>query len=136
MPSYEPTYFSRSELECRCGCGQCWMDDKYLEALDQLRTDCGFPLPVSSGFRCRPHNADVGGSPTSYHTDRVAPNTRFGQAVDIHVTGKYAAKLVAAAVAAGFKEIGISMKGDWRGRFIHIGGIPDIEGTVDFYSYK
>ena len=30
-------------------------DDEVRKKLDQIREDCGFPLPVTSGYRCPNH---------------------------------------------------------------------------------
>ena len=38
------------------------------KCLDPLREACGFPITVTSGYRCATLNAKVGGKPTSQHT--------------------------------------------------------------------
>lgn len=37
------------------------------ECLNPIREACGFPITVTSGFRCARLNAKVGGKPTSQH---------------------------------------------------------------------
>lgn len=37
------------------------------ECLNPIREACGFPITVTSGFRCAKLNAKVGGKPTSQH---------------------------------------------------------------------
>lgn len=48
--------------------------------LDPLRARYGYPIHVSSGYRCPRLNKAVGGSPTSQHVK--------GEAADIYVTDK------------------------------------------------
>ena len=69
--------FSKKELECKCGCGKCDMDLELLDALQALRDRLGFPLSITSGFRCEEHNKKVGGARASKHLK--------GQAVDISI---------------------------------------------------
>lgn len=37
------------------------------ECLNPIREACGFPITVSSGYRCKVLNAEVDGKPTSQH---------------------------------------------------------------------
>lgn len=37
------------------------------ECLDPIREKCGFPITVTSGYRCEALNKKVGGKPTSQH---------------------------------------------------------------------
>jgi uncharacterized protein YcbK (DUF882 family) len=53
---------------------------------------------IRSGHRCRSHNAAVGGVQNSYHTKAIA--------ADIAVTDKNRARLLQAAVNAGFSGLG------------------------------
>lgn len=69
--------FSSSELECKCGCHECKMDQRLLDALQQIRDMCGFPLHITSGFRCAAHNIAIKGAARSQHT--------LGKAVDIAI---------------------------------------------------
>lgn len=66
------------EVVCRC-CGGGIEEVKrsgLLDSLEELRRIIGNrPIIVNSMFRCRIHNADVGGSPNSQHL--------FGMAADI-----------------------------------------------------
>ena len=48
-------FFSREELQCRCGqfCDYaCPMDSEFMKRLDDLREHFGKPLKVTSGYRC------------------------------------------------------------------------------------
>ena len=69
-------YFRRSEFACRCGeCGQDHVDAKLLEVLNTIRSHFGNLIIITSGNRCRPYNAKIGGSPYSQHL--------YGRAADI-----------------------------------------------------
>nr|WP_321499942.1 D-Ala-D-Ala carboxypeptidase family metallohydrolase [uncultured Dethiosulfovibrio sp.] len=71
-------HFSRQELSCRCGCGACEMKPELLLLAEKIRVILGeIPIYVTSAYRCKKHNAKVGGSPTSRHME--------GQAMDFYV---------------------------------------------------
>jgi zinc D-Ala-D-Ala carboxypeptidase len=108
-------YFKLEEFACRCGCGQNNMDPEFLERVDLLRGELGFPLIVSSGFRCRNHNQNVS------NTGTEGPHTT-GQAADFLVVGDRALELIIAALRLGFTGIGVSQKGP--SRFIHLDDLP------------
>jgi len=110
-------YFTREEVGCKCGCTYDehlhptgGMDAEFMGSLDELRHDCGFPLPVTSGFRCRRHDERVGSS----SMPGGGPHTT-GRAVDIRITdaGKRD-RLVALSRRYGFVGIGVA-----RG-FVHL----------------
>lgn len=78
--------FSRSEFECKCGCGFDDIDQTLVEGIQQIRDKIGVPLycvrktkagyfPAGSGCRCRKHNSRVRGSRNSQHI--------LGKAADI-----------------------------------------------------
>lgn len=58
--------FSPSEIACR-HCGEIIVNFEALDKLQELRTNCGAPLHINSGYRCAWYNKSIGGSPTSYH---------------------------------------------------------------------
>ena len=109
-------YFSLEELKCKCGqCGSTGieMDNDFMERLIELRKECGFAFPVSSGYRCPKHNAAV--SKTSFD----GPHTT-GKTIDILISGSNAYLLVKKALIHGFTGIGINQKGEHGKRFIHL----------------
>lgn len=66
------TYFSQKEFDCRCDC-----DSKIIVAqdllilLDSIRRSVGVPIIVTSGARCKKHNANTPGAATnSWHVPR------------------------------------------------------------------
>jgi len=73
------TNFSRSEFECKCGCGLCIADHSLVEVLQHLRSYYDRVLHLNSATRCETHNADVDGWPTSQHM--------LGLAADIRIEG-------------------------------------------------
>ena len=107
-------YFSEDELRCKCGCGEYFFDDKVLDLLNSIRRDCGFPLPVTSGYRCPNHPIeaakDADGRPIGAHCT--------GKAVDIGVERGRAHRLIQSALEHGCPRIGVNQKGG--GRFIHL----------------
>ena len=108
----EYKYFSEKELACNCGNCEARMDTEFMERLAELREHCDFPFKLTSAYRCEKYNREVGGYPSSYHTK--------GRAVDIQVYGDRASKLLSLARRYGFKGVGVSAKGDFSKRFIHL----------------
>ena len=61
-------HFNEDEFRCRCGCGQLVGPHPALvDALEDIREFSGFPITITSGYRCPDHNAAVGGKPNSAH---------------------------------------------------------------------
>ncbi len=48
--------FSEAEFMCKCGCGRADMQPEFLYRIQLLRTACGFPFRITSGFRCEEHD--------------------------------------------------------------------------------
>ncbi len=71
-------YFTRAEIECKCGCGSDTMDIITLEIADDSREFVAEPITPSSGHRCSSHNKSVGGSRSSQHVQ--------GRAMDLPVS--------------------------------------------------
>lgn len=63
--------FSRHEFACGCGCGLDNISIEFVEDLQDVRDAYGMAIKISSGCRCRKHNADVEGIPNSSHLFRV-----------------------------------------------------------------
>ena len=40
---------------------------KHVSLLERMRLEVGFPIVVTSGYRCKSHNARIGGAPRSWH---------------------------------------------------------------------
>lgn len=76
----------RHELACKCGCGFDTMDFETInvvqECCDYYARQMKVPrvhLIITSAARCREHNTNVGGSPTSQHL--------VGRAIDFRIRG-------------------------------------------------
>ena len=65
-------------------------------ALEMIRSVCGKPLKISSGYRCPALNKAVGGSPTSAHT--------LGYAADFTVDGMTPRQICEKIIAAGLHQ--------------------------------
>ena len=109
-------YFKREEFTCKCGCGQTLIEDTFIDKLDDLRDKCGFPLQVTSGYRCPTHNDRVSS------TGLTGPHTT-GRAADFLVSRSNAYDTVKYALLMGFTGIGVNQKGS--GRFIHVDDLPN-----------
>ena len=68
-------HFAADELACPC-CGACTVSRRLLTLLEAIRAAWGGPLVVNSGYRCPPHNREVGGEPGSCHTTGEAADIR------------------------------------------------------------
>jgi hypothetical protein len=98
------THFSVGEFACK-HCGLVQVNSHLVDALERLR-DVGYPsgLTIVSGYRCKAHNAAVGGASQSQH--------RHGTAADIP------ARLTVDQVKAlgVFSGIGWQWEGTWPRR--------------------
>ncbi len=116
-------YFSEAELKCQ-HCGQYEFDAGFLEILNHIRADCGFPLVVTSGYRCLDHPIEKA---------KIAPGSHTtGKAADLAVSGSQAYKLLQVALACGVTGIGVNQKGS--SRFIHL-DMSDIAPRPTVWSY-
>ena len=72
--------FRLSEFVCRCGCGADYIGLRLVALVQTIRTLFGKPINITSGVRCKEHNAspEVGGLENSAHLK--------GKAVDISCT--------------------------------------------------
>lgn len=86
-------YFTRDEFKCKCGkhCDGFPVEPKkkLVTVADRVREHFGKAAIVSSGVRCKQHNANVGGVANSRHLS--------GKAVDFRVSGKSAKEVLAYA---------------------------------------
>lgn len=117
-------HFSRHEFRCR-GCTSSLfcahfpsdtVDTQLLTILEAVRDHFGQPVTVTSGSRCPPHNARVGGAPRSKHLT--------GRAADIQVrmvTPKAVADFIEAefnpgglAAYSSFTHVDTRSNGRWR----------------------
>lgn len=83
-------HFTREEFACRCGryCDgfPAEPDRTLVRIADDVRQYFGAAAIVTSGVRCKTHNANVGGVANSRHLT--------GKAMDFRITGKSAAEVL------------------------------------------
>ncbi len=107
-------HFNLVEFDCRCGKCTSDMNHEFINILDEMRENLGFPLRVSSGYRCGPYNEEVSSSGFK------GPHTT-GKAVDILIWGGSAVELITLAMNhPAITGFGISQRGDISKRFIHL----------------
>ena len=112
-------YFRCSEFDQPMlpGSGNSFMQDSFLEMLDDAREIAQVPFIITSGYRTLKHNKEVGGSVNSSHCK--------GFAADIAVQGsKSRCKILRGLILAGFTRIGIGNS------FIHADNDPGKPGEV------
>ena len=85
-------YFQKDEFKCKCGGKYCngysvEPQEKLIRVADEIRAKFGKSAYVSSGIRCKTHNANVGGVSNSRHLS--------GKAMDFRISGKTSAELLA-----------------------------------------
>ena len=122
-------YFSVDELKCK-GTDECNMDEGFMERLVTLRHKFNKPMVISSGYRSSSYNQVIGGARNSPHL--------YGKAVDVLVSGKAAHKLIGLAIQHDFTGIGVSQRGLYESRFLHLDTMDnsDIHPRPWVWSYK
>lgn len=116
-------YFPKAELACAC-CGECEMDEGFIEKLTRARVRAGIPFVVhpkrgGSGYRCWSHNKDVGS---------LSDNHPSGHAVDIKCLDKRSRfKILSALILEGITRIGLHKT------FIHADDNPAGDPEVTWF---
>lgn len=108
-------YFTENELKCS-HCGEQGMNDDFMQKVEKLREELGFPFPVTSAYRCPEHPIEAKKSTPGAHAS--------GRAIDIGVSHGQAYALMHAAFKAGFTGIGVNQKGG--SRFIHLDDLNSV----------
>jgi len=111
-------YFSRAELQCRCGCRLARFQPGFLDALSELRIEFARPMNVTSACRCLRHNRTVSALAPTRSLHIGDHSTRPGHdgcaAIDIRCPdGVYKGRLFAAAWRDGW-SVG------WNKTFLHL----------------
>jgi len=82
------------------------MDHEFMERLVKLRGKCGFPLALTSAYRCANHPVEKA------KTGKRVGAHRLGRAVDIKLTHGWSRhRLLRIAMNMGF--LGIGVAGGW-----------------------
>ena len=71
--------FNLDEFKCQCGCGHVSVHSDLLDLLQIARDTLGFPITITSAYRCPEHNDKVSSTGLS------GPHTT-SKACDIHVS--------------------------------------------------
>ena len=112
-------FFTKQELQCKCGCELANFHPGVLDGLSALRMAFGKPMQLSSACRCLKHNMAV--SPMapkgSLHIGdyEAKPGQKGSMAFDVLVSGADKGKLFALAWS---KEWSIG----WNKNFLHLDG--------------
>ena len=64
-------HFYSTEFDCKCDRPECqltFIDDLLIKKLQWIRSSVG-PVQINCGFRCGPHNKEVGGAEKSQHLE-------------------------------------------------------------------
>jgi uncharacterized protein YcbK (DUF882 family) len=88
------------------------MNEAFMKKLVCVRRELGKPMKVNSGYRCKKHNEEIGGSPNSAHLK--------GRAVDVSITGlseEDQVRILGLAFHYNVKGWGIN---DKKSHFIHL----------------
>ena len=102
-------HFSKAEFACHC-CGQLKVEQRLIDALEQLRDLAGKAIVVHDGYRCPAHNQEVGGVSHSEHTQ--------GTASDVEIPGLSLRQMYELALQVPeFAQGGI---GVYDGGFLHV----------------
>ncbi|MCA3116422.1 MAG: peptidase M15 [Rhodocyclaceae bacterium] len=125
-------HFTRSELQCKCGCELAQFHPGFLAALESLRVAYGRPMAISSACRCAAHNARVSelAPKRSLHIGdlETRPGHRGTLAVDVAVSGADKGALFALAWRYGW-SIG------WHKTFLHLDRRVDIGAPQATFEY-
>lgn len=113
-------HFSHDELKCPC-CGKNEMNIGFLEILENVRTEFGKPMVITSGYRCPKHNAEVGGVKGSAHLS--------GLAVDVQIVDSVIRHQLLEVVLKNPRIIGIGINKS----FIHLDGKERSNRVVFLY---
>lgn len=122
--------FHEHEFRCKCGCGATEMDEGFMITLQRLRSAYGKPMTITSGYRCSNHPAEK----SKQEKGQVGTHS-MGKAADVAIAGADAWLLL--RIAAKFPEftgIGVSQRGPWNSRFIHLDTSTDMP-RPNIWSY-
>jgi uncharacterized protein YcbK (DUF882 family) len=118
--------FKAYEFDCPCDyCKETPIDDELVLRLQELRELLGFPIKITSGYRCERYQNEL--KARGYETAKGISQHQLGKAADIktgHHTGK---ELEAAARKVGFLAVGVGKE------FIHVDLRPEHHSWA--YSY-
>ena len=113
----------RDEFKCKCGCSLNKMNPDMLALLDDARNMSSHPFVITSGYRCKDHNFNVGGSATSSHLK--------GLAVDIATPDSRTRwEVISSLIQAGFRRLGVAKN------FVHVDLDHEAKTPFVIWYYK
>lgn len=104
--------FKKEEFDCK-HTGKNHMRPEFMDALQNLRIEAGFPFIINSGYRHSTHPVEAKKDYAGEHT--------FGLAADIRAHGHRALHLIRLGERYGFNRIGVHQYGPPSSRYIHLG---------------
>ena len=99
-------YFKLSDFDCQ-ETGNNEMSEEFLEKLDDLRHECGFPFIITSGYRDPSHSVEARKAKAGTHARGIASDIRINN-------GSQAYAIIKHAQSMGFNGIGVAKT------FIHV----------------
>lgn len=99
-----------------------------LDALERLREEVNAPLIITSGWRSLGHPIEATKSNRAIHA-------HYHCGFDIRCSGTLAVSVLAAALNDDWFGIGVSQKGPWRSRYIHLDRAPGRKNKRTIWSY-
>lgn len=95
------TNFKSTEFDCYGSgcCSSTLVDENLVKYLQKIRNHFGKSVHINSGYRCKTHNAAVGGASASNHMD--------GEAADIRINGVTPLEIAQYAEHIGMLGIGV-----------------------------
>ena len=95
------TNFKSTEFDCHGSgcCSSTLVDENLVKYLQKIRSHFGKSVHINSGYRCKTHNAAVGGASASNHMD--------GEAADIRIDGVTPLEVAQYAEHIGMLGIGV-----------------------------
>ena len=99
-------HFSKDEFACS-HTGNNEIQDKFIEMLDILRENCGFPFVITSGYRSPKHSIEAKKAKPGTHAQGIAADIKTASGQQRH-------KIIKAAMIMGFNGIGVAKS------FVHV----------------
>jgi len=120
-------HFKPEEFACPC-CGKIKVSHRLLLLLETIRRVYANPIIITSGFRCKKHNDEIGGSKRSKHLKGMAVDIKTKDEKDFD----YLASVVMSAWRLYFNDFRV---GIYRQNFIHL-DVDDRSNTRFWLDYK
>lgn len=114
----EIQFFTKEEFSCKCGCGV-RMNRDFVFRVDSLRARVGFPIVITSGYRCESHNKAIGGATNSQHVKGLAADLKI-------VSSNHRYEILKEVFSMHFAGVGIA------DNFVHI---DDRDSTLVSWTY-